>query len=875
MFRLSLIVTVLLLATGLSAVAGLDPSYSEQAVIDSVPFYPGGTYDQSIPKPNDYFQYPIGQWPLRFHELIPYLEDIAAASDRVMLEKHAVTHEGRQLYNVFISSEANLKNLEQLRQRMDGLANLEVAAAEVNNVVADLPAVAWLGYSIHGDEVSGVDAAAQLIYQLAAGTDEGTMNILNNVVIIIDPCENPDGRERYLSMLQTYKSHVPNYNRRAMQHNGVWPWGRTNHYLFDLNRDWILLTQPETRGKVATVLKWHPQLVVDAHEMGSDETFLFSPPREPINYNIPKDIMAWYDVFAKDQSAAFDQRGWTYYTGEWNDQWYPGYGSAWATYFGAVGILYEMAGVDGQFVKQSDDYLLTYHEAVNKQFTSSLTNLQTLASNRKEMLLDYYKMRRDIVDRGAKSNEAYLFVPDGDELKTKWFIERLAALDIKVQRATKAFTAGKVTDIYGTMHNSREFPAGTYVVSLAQPHGALARAVLDFDPRLKTDFLQDERRELEKHGDTRMYEVSTWSVPLAYDMDAYRVTSKINAALEPVTMVGLSGGRLHKPDATVGFVIDMVGEKTSKMLAKLFTKDLVVYGSEKPFTIEGRKFAAGALFLRKRANRSDLPEVLAPLAEEISLDIYGVNTGASSEGSLLGAPTFRLLSKPKVAIVAGDGTDYTSFGALWFVLDRELEYPHSLVNLSYLARVGLDQYNVLILPGSWGPMNRHIDRGAKSAIEEFIEGGGTLICTGQASAWAADSSVGLSHVALRRQVLDKLSEYETAVDREIRAEQPPIDTMALWYPEKVPVEDKKEDEAKPGKVTKDEDEWQRKFSPSGVILRADLDTEDWLAFGMKPSVPVMLYSRQAFMSKPPVKTVARFAEPNRIRMSGLLWPEGT
>jgi len=398
--------------------------------------------------------------------------------------------------------------------------------------------------------------------------------------------------------------------------------------------------------------------------------------------------------------------------------------------------------------------------------------------------------------------------------------------------------------------------------------------VLEFDPRLKKDFLEEERREIEKHGDTKMYEVSTWSPPLAYDLDAFWTTSSLNVKLEKVTRLETSSGKLINPDARVGFIVDMVGEKTYRILNRLFAKDLSIRASEKGFTIEGKSFVPGALFLARRGNPGNLTDILKLLAEEIGLDIHGVNTALSTEGSNLGAPTFRLLTKPHVAIIAGDGMDYTSFGTLWFTIDRELEMPHSLINISNLNRTDLDQYNVLVLPASWGPLAPRLGDGGKRKLDNWVNGGGTLVCVGTSAVWAADTAKGISQVRLKRQVLDKLSLYESALKRELTAEKPEVDTIALWYPEKTPEEKAPEKPSRPDSKSLEElDKWQRKFSPRGVMLRANLDTEHWLAFGMRESVPVMVDTRHAFMSKPPVKTVARFADKNSLRLSGLLWPE--
>ncbi|MBD3403816.1 hypothetical protein GF420_13055 [candidate division GN15 bacterium] len=867
-----------LLLTG-AATAGLHPSFDQKAVIDTVPFYDISSYDTAIPNPNDHLTHPVGQWPNHYHEILAYVRLLAESSDRVMIETHGASHENRELVHLIISTPENLAQLEQHRTTMDRVADpARIASkADLEKLVAELPAFSWLAYSIHGDEISGTDAASRLAWHLAAANDSATMHLLENTIILIDPCENPDGRERYLSMLQTYKSHVPNYDARSMQHSGVWPWGRSNHYWFDLNRDWILLTQPETRGRVETIIKYHPVLVVDGHEMGSNATFLFSPPRQPINYNTPDNVMKWYEIFSKDQAAAFDQRGWPYYTGEWNEQWYIGYASAWPTLFGTVGILYEQAGVDGQFVRQGDDYILTYHEAVNHQFTSSLANLTTVADNRVDLLLDYHESRKNISEQGRTSGLTFLFPPDVDVVNQHRFIKSLVMQGIEVTRATEPFTVGSATDTYGQSHSSRRFPDGTYIVSTAQPHGALARAILQFDQKLNNEFLKEERRELEKHGDTRMYEISAWCVPMAYGLEAYETTRMPDVDDEPVTDLAAPSGRVINPEARYGFLINMEGEQTYRMLNRLFAEELTIYASEKALTIENKEYAPGSLLMRTRGNPDDFAERLDKLATEIGINVYGVNTGYATDGSHLGAPTFRLLAQPRVALVAGSPMSYTDAGSLWFTIDKQLEMPHSLIDAERVTRSDLSAYNVLVVPGTWGSALKYMwGKGGASQLADWVSDGGTLILMGNSAVWAADTSVGLSNVRLRRQMLDKLDEYQRALERELAAEDPSIDTMAIWHPDRVP-DEQGDGDGKPesqGKVTEEEDEWMRRFHPRGVIMRADIDSEEWLAFGMGDRVPVMVYTDNCLLSKEPVKTVARFtADSDNLRMSGLLWPE--
>lgn len=880
MKKLTMLVMLLAVAFFSQAEASsYHPSYSERAIIDTVPFYANGNYDPNVAKPNDYIDGPLGVWPARYHQIELFLTAVEKSSDRVKVQTHGATHEGRTLYHVVISSPANIENLDQILADNDKLADpRQTAKAEADQLIEKMPAVAWLGYAIHGDEISGSDAATQLIYHLAAARDSATLHLLDNVVVVIDPSENPDGRERYLSMLQTYKSHTPNYDPASMQHSGVWPWGRGNHYLFDLNRDWILMTQPETIGRVETELKYHPHMVVDGHEMGANATFLFSPPRQPINYNTPSNIYKWWEIFAGDQAESFDQRGWPYYTGEWNEQWYPGYGSAFGTFSGSIGILYEQAGVDGGMIKQSDDYFLTYHEAVNHQFTSSLANLTTTANNRAEILSDYYSARSGIVDQGKKSGLTFIYAPEKDKLKLKMFVERLIAQGIEVEQAKNDFTVANARNFYHEDLTNKKFPAGTFIVRTSQPMGALAKAILDFDPHFNMDFLKEERRYLEKFNESRMYETSAWSVSLAYDADAYMTNSIIRTETELVNDIPEPTGKLIDPEARYGFAIDFEGELTYLILTRLFDKDLTIYAATKPFTLEGRSYDRGALVLRRRGNPESLQKTLAELAEEVGINVYGVNTGLAAEGSHLGAGTYQLLKQPRVALVTGNPMNFTDYASLWHTIDIELGIPHSLITMNSLSYGDLSRFNVLVVPAAWGGgFGRQLGHGGLENLRNWIQDGGILITDNSNAHWAADTSTGLSSVSLRSQMLDKLAKFDLAVTRERAAEAPAVDTMMLYHPDKIAAKEEDKDEKKGAKLPLKEAEelerYERRYSPGGVIMAADIDLEDWLSFGMKERAPVFFWGREYLLTDRSVHTTARLADENNVRLSGLLWPE--
>ncbi len=439
---------------------------------------------------------------------------------RPVLNVYAHSYEGRELVYLAITSRKNFARLEVIRSDMDDLADLKVNNGKAETLIKELPAVAWLGYGIHGDELSSVDASVYLAYHLLAGQDRRTKRILDNTVVLIDPTQNPDGRMRFVKQMEQYNSVVPSGDIQSFHHRGVWPYGRGNHYLFDLNRDWFLLVHPETRGRVESILKWNPQFVLDCHEMGPYDTYLFSPPREPFNPFLPKESMKWWNLFAKEQAEEFDSKGWSYYTREWNEEMYPGYGSSWPMYLGAVGVLYEQAGVDGSRVKRPDGTVMTYRETVHHQFTSSMANLTTIASNRESLIRDYYEHRKRAAG-GKSRREVFLFPPSENVSRFAKFASALTFQGIEVETAREPFRGRNLTGRDGTTVKEVNFPEGTLIVPLNQPNRNLVEAILTFEIRHGNEFLKRQRKARLKHGGTRLYDATGWSLALGYDVPAY------------------------------------------------------------------------------------------------------------------------------------------------------------------------------------------------------------------------------------------------------------------------------------------------------------------------------------------------------------------
>jgi len=866
--------------SGESSIVRLADSYTE-------PFFPEGTYDPGVPSPESIVGFPIGSKSCHYQEAVSYLKILAESTPRAELREYGKTHEGRTLNYLIISSEENMKRLEQIRSSMARLADPRILRqeGEAHSLIENTPAVIWLAYSVHGDELSSTDAALQLAYQLAAGNDPLTRKIRSDVVAIIDPLQNPDGRERFLKQMESWSGALPNFDDQSLQHGGFWPWGRGNHYLFDLNRDWFALVHPETRGKVKAVLQWNPQVLVDGHEMGPLDTYLFSPPREPFHPGVTNALKKWWGIFSRDQAQAFDRYGWSYYTGEWLEMWFPGYANSWILYTGGLGILYEQAGVQGSSVRQKDGAILTYRESVHHHFVASMANLKTAAENREDLLQDFYKEKKRAIE-GGKSNtmQTFLFVPGRNQSRADKLVETLLLQGIEVEKAQHDFVVGKVHDFWGRTILQKSFPKETYIVPLNQPLRPLIQAVLEFDPHMSQSFLEEERHELEKRKQSRLYEVTAWSVPMAYNVETYWTKSRVRTGVEKVTRIDLSEGKVVNPHPKYGYLLDYGDDRAVNALASFFQESLKVRVAERPFKIEGKKFCRGTILLRNDENQKSLPDFVKDVAQKTGATVYGVNTALSEGGPDLGGHHFRLLELPRIGLFAGPPMDFTSYGSIWHLLDQRLGIRFSSLDINGLNRMNLDKYNLLILPAVWGGPEAYMEVIGKNGIEKlrkWIDHGGTFITIGTGAAFAADTTVKLSQVRLRRQVLDKLIEYEEAVRLEEKAERPQVNSSMIWNyasdKEEEPKESKKAEEKqkenKEMEKLKKEDERLRLFMPRGVILWADLDQENWLTSGMDDKVPVIFFTNFAFMSKSPVQTAARLCDADSLRLSGLLWPE--
>lgn len=903
----------------LAQTATTSPTWPPAEARYAAPLFDSSDYDPAVPTPESILGFALGERPVTHADVEGCLRRWQD-HPRLRLIEYGQTHERRRLYYAAITSERNHTRMDSIRLALGKLSDPRRMEADddAGAIIRDTPAVAWMAYCIHGDELSGADAAVGLIHHLIAARDADTCRLLDELVICVDPLMNPDGRDRFVHQVEQAAGATPNFDLDAVQHGGRWPFGRTNHYYFDMNRDWILGVCPETRGRRAAIAAWQPQLLVDGHEMGGQDTFLFYPPREPFNPEVPASLHKWWKVFADEQGAAFDLFGWSYYTREWADFWYPGYSDGYGAFNGAVAILYEQAGIGGRPVRQRSGRVLTYREAVHHQAVSSIANLRTLAANRAAVLTDFHEFKRAALRiRNHRGGDVFVLPPGGNESRKEALLSNLLNQGIEIGVAQGGFVGRDVRGSLAQHETSREFPAGSFVIRRNQPLAALVGVNLDFDPRMDDAFLASERRELETKGESRLYDITGWSLPIAYGLDAYWCGSA-DVQTEPLRSIRPRGGAValpgDEPHPPYGYVVDAVDDLALRAAAELLQADVVTRVAQEAFTAGGRRYPRGSLLIRTHENGPALRERLQRAAAVAGVEIVAVYSARSPDaGPDLGGQRFTQLQRPRVALLGGAGVDVYSYGTIWHLLDHELGLEVSQYDLHQRGDLDLRRFNVVILPECWGDAAEFY-KPLLDDLKTWVEQGGTLIAVGDATAAFTGKDSTFSAVRSRGDVLSELAVYAEAVAAERAAGRTPINAAAIWDtphelpPASAPASD--EESGDEAALTRRE-EYRRRFAPQGAIVRAELNPEHWLTVGcsitgstfpqaaligaeasaggaapavvatnaggapgaIRPELPVFVSGARVLLARPPVATAVRLAPVERLRLSGLLWPE--
>ncbi len=927
-----LVVLLSLAAVAPTATAQLNLGTAGIAYAD---LFPGARFDASIPDLPAFCGILPGQRPLRDDEVRGYFQRLAELSPRATLQEYGATHEGRPLCYLAVSDEATIRDLDRFQQEHRERLDPRHGGVPSVQSLAGAKAVAWLAYGIHGDELSSTDAAAAVAYWLVAGEDPAADALRSKLVILIDPLQNPDGRARYLAQITSFAHRRANPDPDDLSHAGAWPWGRGNHYLFDLNRDWFSLTQPESE-RSAAVAGWLPQLMVDSHEMGPNATYLFSPPRHPFNPHLPPSARAWERPFSDAQARALDARGYPYYSGEWNEEFFPGYGSSWASYTGAVGILYEMSRTTGTLVQKRDQTVRTFAQAVEHQAVSSVANLTTLADNAAQVLHDMIAARALAVREGRDGKvRAWVFAADARRPER---LQRLAAtlvrqgIEVHVLADVSREESG-LHDIGTGQAEKRTLRRGSLLVRLDQPQGRLARVILDPHVPMNKEFFQEEREYLEKGKGTRLYETTAWSLPLALGVPAYWLDRVPGGTWEAWTAKdaappGEPRGAL--PDDFTSVVICGQSDLAPRVLARLLQDGVVVRVARKEFVFGGRAFAPGALVVRREGNAADLGERLRRIQDDLGVAMWRVTTSRPEAGPDLGGVEYRVLVAPRIGVLTGSPVSPSAYGYLWHLLDHDLDVHFVGLDIARFRQTDLSRYNVLVFPPIFGgtAMYRQIlGPGGLANLKEWVAGGGTAIGIGGGARLLADPKLELTMARFRADALDLYPPpvWSIAADEAVAAGQPTATGLRVAVPETeagrnsappppivrhgalydvapilgpgaapfaaghaqgkplatrpVSVDQWIRSVLPPGRAKPETtdvaavDERLRRFMPRGVLVATDLDPEHWLNYGLNLRAPVWFGSDDTLIATPPVAVAARFADLAELHLGGLLWPE--
>jgi hypothetical protein len=858
-------------------------------------YYPGAQYDASIPTLKQVVGHENGAEITNHAQIEAYLNALVkAAPNHTRLARYAETWEGRPLWYLVIASEANIARLEEIKRGMQRLADPRgLSESDANKLIDSLPPVTWLAYGVHGNEISSCDAALLTAYHLLASRNDAiTREILEKTVVIIDPTQNPDGRNRFIQYFTQSRGRWPNADPSAAEHTEVWPGGRANHYLFDMNRDWFASTQPETRGRQDAYLEWFPVVFVDLHEMGGNSTYYFAPPAQPYNPNLTPAQIELFKKYGQNNSEWFDKFRFDYFTRDVYDSFYPGYGEGWPLFQGSIGMTYEQASTRGLILDRDDKTQLQYRDGVHHHFISSISTAQTTARNAKEMLRYFYNFRRSAVEEGQKETvKEFILEPGRDPNRAAKFAALLMRQGIEVKRAEKAFFNARVRDYYEDKSQSRDFPAGTYIISLAQPAKRLAKTLLDKNTAVPKDFLEEQIRRRKKRLPEEFYDVTGWSLPLLYDVDMVMAEQASAGSFSVLKEAPKPQGRLTGGKAHLAYLIPWGTQSAAAAAADLLRQKVRLHRAGRPLTLGNSKFPAGTIIVKVKDNSEDLHTRIEKIVAEHGAEVFSTDRGWVDDGINLGSRYVEFVEPPRIALAWNDPTSSTSAGWTRYVLEQMYGVPVSVVRTQFLGFGDLSKYNVIILP-SGGNYGGVLGEGGTRNLKSWVEAGGTLVTFGNATRWLTEERVGL--LATTREFRSGKPEREEkpaapasgATPSAPGAAPPAAGAPPASAQAQSAATAQKPAETKTVEATaqKQESDLEKMIQPDrelpdavpGNLYRARVDGEHWLGFGYDGAANVMLDSNNLFI---PLKldrgtNVATFFPGDAAQLSGFNW-EGT
>ncbi|HJU88756.1 MAG TPA: M14 family zinc carboxypeptidase [Gemmatimonadaceae bacterium] len=855
-------------------------------------FYARGPYRAAVPRPESILGFEIGDMQTQFLLQERVLLAIAeAAKDRVRVEEIGSTYEGRPMRLFIVSSPENIQRLDAIRSDLDRLADpRSLPAADRDALIARVPAVVMINESVHGNESPGFETAMPTLYQLAASDEPATVEALKNVIVVLNPSTNPDGHERfavwYNSML------VGSPEPFAMEHNEPWSiQGRYNHYRFDMNRDVMTTTQREAQALVRAMLRWRPMVAIDQH--GQTTNYFFPPTASPLNPNLGADFVKWMNIYGRGNAAAFDKHGWMYYSRDIFDFWGPFYWDTWPSLTGAIGMTYETdgGGWKGVLYRREDGTLLSFRDGIAKHFTSSLATIETTAQHRAERVRDWYGYRQAAVEAGRTGQmRRVVLVPGKDPGRAAELVSTLVRSGIEVRRASSGFTASRAHAYSNDAVSSRRFDAGAFVVDLSQPQGKLARAFLEPNEVMDTAFTRSQiekfRRNIRRGQNVsregyEFYDVTAWSLPVAFGVEAYWTEDAAPVGGELITLpaeepslpraqqvprrmggellaVSIPGGIVAGRPAQSAYVFSPDPSGAPRLAYQLLAEGYRVAVSERPLEAAGKQWPRGTYVVRVARNDTSLATRLDALARESGVEVHGVSSAFTDAGQYgIGSEAVTSLVEPRIALVGGDGVSQPGYGAIWWSFERRYGIKFTPVSTLWLSFGDLSQFNVILIPdASSGTLNRLLGKEGADRLREWVQRGGTLITMGGATAWATRDNINLTSArTVGGDTTAAPKTDTTATTRQATERAQAEDLLAVTSPS------------------------ANNTSPAplpGSHFDVVLDRTHWLTHGLEQSrVTVMLDGETFYKLSKDGANVGVFPSTGKLHRAGWAWPDNT
>ncbi|MEX0845729.1 MAG: M14 family metallopeptidase [Balneolaceae bacterium] len=693
----------------------------------------GHAYAQ-LQSPAEFLGYELGEKYTPHYKVLNYFQHVAEQSPMVSLNEYGTTNEGRELVYAVVSSAVNHENMSEIR-----LNNLRLAGLESGSPTDNQKAVVWLSYNVHGNETSSSEAAMNTVYKLIT---ENTA-WLGNTVVIIDPMVNPDGRDRYVNWFRSVVGEKVNVLPESREHNEPWPGGRTNHYHFDLNRDWAWQTQVESQQRIQVYNEWMPHVHVDFHEQGYNSPYYFAPAAEPFHTAITDWQRDFQTMIGENHTKYFDRNNWLYFTREIFDLFYPSYGDTWPTFNGAIGMTYEQAGhsSSGRGVITAEGDTLTLLDRLTHHTVSGISTVEITSQNQERVVREFAQYHTNTIENGAGQYKTFIVKKSSNPDKVSRLLRYLVDQKIEFGSATQSSNANGFDFMTGESGRV-SIQKGDYVISTYQPKGTLVRVLFEPDPELV---------------DSLTYDITAWEAHYAFGVEGYAVTGKVNAGPIEMTVEDQLTPVIDKPYA---YLAKWNSIEDLKFLAGLLDKGVKGRYAEKTFRMNGKEYAPGTLIITRNGNEKlghRFDEMVKDAAGLLNRNVTPVATGFVDSGKDFGSSSVRFIETPRVALLSGTGTSPNMVGHIWNYFDQQINYPVSLINVDDIASVNWDDYHVLIIPALYG---NSVNDSALQTIKDWTKGGGTLIALGDANNFLA----GKEDFNLKRKNADAEAEEDEKED---------------------------------------------------------------------------------------------------------------